>query len=273
MTTWKQYNGGLRWSTLSTGQIRVEGQGVIRTKGRPLTMLYLVREWGEDIERAARIAGIPREWLAAMITVEAQRMRSRPLKRLWRQVRTRLLRVARRRGWRAVFEELSEMERRNGLRFDPVSLRLEPGYVSPLDTPGRISASLAQVLLSTAREMAEEMGLELLVVVGEKGERFSLRLDQALIFDPQLSLLVAARYMRWQMDRYSEGVEGCAFDFVHLTGAYNAGSVKPDHSKVGRNPFGLIAYHRWRTDKAVRSLNDCHDAEVMAAWPSTNGGV
>lgn len=265
---WKSYNDGLRWRVLQTGEVEVQGRGILRTKGAPLTMLYLVREWGAEITRAATLADIPREWLAAMITVEAARLRRRPLSRLWSQVRTRIKRVAKGRGWRAATEDQRDvLERRNHLRMDPVSVRKEPGYVSPQDTPGRISATLPQVLLSTAQEMAGLMDLKITVEVGESGLKYEMSLGQVLIFDPQLALICAARYMRWQLDRYDDGIDGHEMDFVHMTGAYNAGSVKPDTSRVGRNPFGILAYHKWRTDKAVRSLNDCYTPVVQAAWP------
>lgn len=263
---WTDYNGSkFQWRTLPTGEIEVKGQGVIRSKGAPLTMLYLVREHGQAITQAARLAGIPREWLAAMITVEAQRARSRPLRRTFAQIKARLDRVRAGEGWRAAFGgHRGVLERRNGLRFDTISLRLEPGFLTPVDTPGRVSACLPQVLLSTAQEMADRVDLELSCSV--RGEKVTLPHDQTLIFSPVLSLILAAEYMAYQCARYADGVEGHPFDFAHLTGAYNAGRVRPDTSRVGRNPYGVLAFHRWRTDKAVRYLNDCYSEEVKAAW-------
>jgi len=251
---WRQYNGGRRWRVLGTGEYEVEGHGVIRSKGRPLTMLYLIKEWGREIQVAADLAGVPREWVAAMVTIEAQRQNRRPLRRLWRQAWSY---VGDR--WRRAFGSRREMEKWNRLRFDPVSLRMEPGYVCPYTTPSRISASLSQVLLSTAREQMAREGGELTFRLGEV--EIDMSDSPALIFDPQLCLICSALYMKWQVERYKG--RGLEIDFVHMTGAYNAGSLLPDQS----NPYGMVAFHKWRTDKALRYLNDSFDPEVLGAWP------
>lgn len=252
MSEWKQYNGGKRWRKLSTGHYEVEGQGVIRTAGRPLTMIYLVREWGEAIMFAADVAGIPREYLAAMITVEAARNRNSPLDESWSTAK-RLRRFA---GdvWRRVFGDEATWRKHNRLRFDPISLRFEPGYVNIYDTPGRVSASLGQVLYSTARAMARKHELKLMLTI--EGRELDLSDSTALIFEPHLCLVAAALYMRDRMDVHGD-------DLVLLTGSYNAGSLKPSSS----NPYGMLTYHAHRTDACIRYYNDALDPLVVKEWP------
>lgn len=257
---WKQYAGGRRWRVLPNGQYEVEGEGVIRSKGRPLTMLYLVRQFGKQIQAAADIAGVPREWIAAMITIEAERCRSRPLRRLWSQAR---LYVGSR--WRGVFDSEREMERYHGLLFDPISIRKEPGFVSALMTPSRWSASLGQVLYSTALEQATRAGLTVTVTINEK--TLDVSGGMCLVTDPQINLIVAALYMKHLQERYRAGVGGYEFDFVHLTGAYNAGSIKTDRS----SEFRVLAYHKHRTRKALTFLNDALSDTVQEAWGVVNG--
>lgn len=249
---WKSYNGGRRWRKLSTGHYEVEGQGVIRTSGAPLTMMYLVREWGEAITFAAEVAGIPREYLAAMITVEAARNRNSPLDETWSTAKRlgRLVGSA----WRRVFGDEATWRKHNRLRFDPISLRFEPGYVNIYDTPGRVSASLGQVLYSTARAMAAKHDLKLKLDIG--GRTLDLSDSTALIFEPHLCLVVAALYMRDRMDVHGD-------DLVLLTGSYNAGSLKPSTS----NPFGMLTYHATRTDSCIRYYNDALDPRVKELWP------
>lgn len=270
MSEWKQYKGGRRWRVLPSGEIEVEGQGVPRSSGEPTSMRYLFGEYGEELCLAARVAGVPVPWLAGMIPVESARLARSPHKKRWgwSSLVSWLDAVGRGKGWRRLFEDQAALARGNRLRFDPISLRLEPGYVSPWDTPGRISASLGQVLQSTALHMADELDLRVRVTIGEAGEDLELALDRSLVllFDPQLVLLCAARYMRWQLDRYDEGIDGHEFDFVFCTGAYNAGSVKHDTSRLAPNPFRLVTFHRWRTTKAIEYHNDCYRADIRALW-------
>lgn len=252
---WKQYSDGLRWQIGGDGCYEVEGYGVRGSGGQPLTMRLLVKEYGDTINKAAQIANVPREWIAAMITVEAIRLNRKPRAKSWKKARRYLTDY-----WRSLFSSTVERNRRHRLLFDPISLRKEPGYLSPEITPSRISAGLCQVLLSTAREQAKRAGLKTIVTID--GHEFDISMSQALIFDPTLSIITCALYMRWQIDRYSDGIEGHEFDFVHMTGAYNAGSVKRDPI----NKFRLMTYSPIRTAKALRYLNDCYDPSVQALW-------
>lgn len=250
---WTSYNGGKRWRKLSTKHYEVEGEGVIRTSGAPLTMIYLVREWGAVIQWAADIADIPREYLAAMVTVEAARNRTSPKGESWSKAR----RLGRFFGntWKRIFGDSATFERHNRLRFDPISLRFEPGYVNIYDTPARVSASLGQVLYSTALAMAKKHDVRITVDV--HGSTLDLSDSTALILEPHLCLLVAALYMRDRMDEYGD-------DLVLLTGAYNAGSLKPSSD----NPFGMLTYHDTRTEQCLRYYNDALDSRVVEEWPT-----
>lgn len=122
---------------------------------------------------------------------------------------------------------------------DPKSYREEPGYTSDAATPHRVSAGVMQTLLSTANDMARKHKMPLLKSAKE-------------LFDVRLSILLGTAYMRHQMDRYKGGVEGHEFDFVHLTGAYNAGSIRYNKE----SPFRLLTYSPTRTERAIRWHND-----------------
>lgn len=129
-----------------------------------------------------------------------------------------------------------------GLEADPVSLRHEPGYASDSETPRKVSAGLMQTLLSTARDMARRHGLPSPQAARD-------------LYDPRTSIMLGAAYMAYQRERYNAGVEGHSFDFVHMTGAYNAGSVRADLSEGG-SPFHLVTYSPTRTERAIRWHND-----------------
>lgn len=203
--TWKSYRGGVGWRVLVSGEIEVEGEGIIRTGGEPKTMRHLLATHGEDLREAADTFGVPIAWIMGMIPIEAK---MRPLKG-------------------------------GGSYPDPKSYREEPGYTSDAETPNRVSAGVMQTLLSTAQQMAAKHGYGRLRAASD-------------LFDVQRSITLGTAYMRHQMDRYSEGVEDHAFDFVHLTGAYNAGSIK--HSAESR--FRLLTYSPTRTERAIRWHND-----------------
>lgn len=210
--TWRQHRGGKRWRVLETGYIEVERDGVIRTKGAPTSVRGLRSEYGDLIEAAAAAFAIPVEWIYGMIPIEAARLES------------------------------------DRMRFDPVSIRYEPGYIHPSDTPHRVSAGLMQTLVSTARQMAEKYELELRDMDGDLRD---VQLGDLL--DPHTSLWLGAAYMAHQRDRYAGELDGGnGLDFVYLTGAYNAGSVRTDVN----TPFRLMTYSPTRTERAIRFHND-----------------
>jgi hypothetical protein len=141
-----------------------------------------------------------------------------------------------------------------GRRADPVSIRREPGYVSDAQTPNRISAGLTQTLLSTAQNMARRHGLP-------------VPTNHRELTDPRTSIMLGAAYMANRRDAYAGGVEGQAFDFVHLTGAYNAGRmIRVNWEKANPNPFGMITYGQTRTERAIRWYNDA--LAVLAERPN-----
>ena len=125
------------------------------------------------------------------------------------------------------------------MRFDPVSLRHEPGFESDYETPHRVSAGLMQTLLSTAQQMASKHDMPVPSRARE-------------LYDPRTSIMLGAAYCAHQREKYDDGVEGFEFDFVHLTGAYNAGGVYFNRD----SPFRLRTYSPTRTERAIRWHND-----------------
>jgi hypothetical protein len=272
--SWRQYNGGRRWRTLADGRIEIEGQGTSGTSGMPVTARVFLLEHGAHAHEAARRFGIPVPWIVGMASIEALRLDDEPKGESWAWSRMAdflaLCRVDE--GWRRLkalgFDPRGKVNR---FRMDPVSLRMEDGYVAPEDTPGRVSAGLMQTLLSTARDMAVRHKLEPLTL---EGERRPVALGDLLC--PRLSILYGAAYMRTLMDRDAgliakltdngKAARGC--DFALLTGSYNAGSIKPDDPRKG-NPFGLLTHGAERTTRAVNILNDCHKPsaqELIEPW-------
>ncbi len=125
MIEWKQYKGGHRWRVLEDGvSVEVEGEGVPRTKGEPLTMRQMRKDYGAEIDEASLFFDVPVEWIMAMITIEAVRIRGSATK-----------------------------------TYDPKSVREEPGWTSDEETPRRVSVGLMQTLISTARSMQREYDL------------------------------------------------------------------------------------------------------------------
>lgn len=124
LTEYHNPNGGTRWRLTSEG-IDVEHVGHLRTDGEPKTMIQLWDDFGEDILAASGRLNVPVDVVAAMITIEAARVK----------------------------------HGENRLSFDPRSDRKEPGYTSDEETPHRRSPGLMQTLITTAREMARKYKL------------------------------------------------------------------------------------------------------------------
>ena len=137
----------------------------------------------------------------------------------------------------------------NRRRMDPISDRYEPGYTHPEDTPKRVSFGLMQTLLSTAREVADRHRITFAV------ESEVVPLTVGMLADPWISVLLGGGYMRFQLNRYEGKLDGGAgLDFVYLTGAYNAGSVRYDTEEG--NPYHLVTYSDSRTVRAIEWHND-----------------
>jgi hypothetical protein len=138
---WRQYNNGKRWRRLPTGQIEVEGEGVIRTSGDPISAFTAWTDFKHDWLAAYERFGIHPLTIIAMALIEATRLPG----------------------------EWSHM--------DPACDRKEPGYVSDKTTPNRRSRGLMQTLLSTAQQMNNENR----VFVGWDGKTERLSIDDLSI--------------------------------------------------------------------------------------------
>lgn len=132
------------------------------------------------------------------------------------------------------------------LRFDPRSIRLEPGYRSDAKTPNRVSPGLMQTLLSTAQEVLPDVP-EL---------QHETLLEREDLFVPRYSILLGAAYVKQQMDRLEPDEEGLPADdpVLNACAAYNAGSVRYTAS----NDWHLVTYGTWRVDEFIAWSNDAH---------------
>lgn len=275
----RSYNGGRRWRNLEDGRIEVEGR-VITSGGAPTTARLFLLEYGEAAHQAAKRFNIPVPWLVGMAAIEAIRLKPAPRGGAWGKGRVEefMERALPGRGWRLLKAAGVDVRGRvNGLRMDTVSLRYEGEFVSPEDTPGRVSAGLMQTLLSTAREMAEKYP-DTAPRNALTGARRKVELGDLLI--PELSLLYGAAYMRHLLDRQEQrgiiprlvedGRAAGGMDFVLMTGAYNAGDIRAQDPKGPKaNPFGLLTHGESRTDRGVRWHNDCWlpgAAELVEDW-------
>lgn len=118
----RRYRDSLGWRPREDDSIEVEGMGVPRTSGRPMTVTANWLDYRGDLLYAAERFGLPPLHLLGVLLVEA-----------WPPVR--------------------------GFHRDPRNVREEPGYASDEATPKKISSGLMHTLLSTAAEMCEEYGL------------------------------------------------------------------------------------------------------------------
>jgi hypothetical protein len=55
--------------------VEVEGEGVLRTSGEPLTMRQMREDYGPELDEAAAHFDVPVEWIMAMVTIEAVRIK------------------------------------------------------------------------------------------------------------------------------------------------------------------------------------------------------
>ena len=222
MTEWTRHAGGAGWYVLDDGRIKLEpdthlggiaayvctdADGCIRTKGAPLTMQTLRGEYGATIAAVASAFDLPEHWIAGMVSIEARKLQG-------------------------------------SYSFDVVSLRHEPGYFSPEETPNKVSAGLMQTLLSTAKRMAREY-FDGVAGTGEFLLPQSEDLTVEDLTDPEVSLALGAAYMHFQSEIYG-------LDPVLLVASYNAGGVY----ETSKNPWRLRTFGYPRIPKFCGFAND-----------------
>ena len=120
LSDWHNKFGGRSWRITSEG-IETKDEGLLRSRGEPITMKTLWEDFGDEIYYASKELEVPADMIAAMIPIEAVR--------------------------------------KSDGHYDPKSIREEPGYTSDEETPHRVSPGLMQTLISTAKSMASKYDL------------------------------------------------------------------------------------------------------------------
>jgi len=81
MSDWQQVtDGGKRWRVLEDGHIEVEGEGIPRTRGEPLTARTALADYGHVFRQAAEATDLPVELLIAIACIETTRVRTEDLR-------------------------------------------------------------------------------------------------------------------------------------------------------------------------------------------------
>lgn len=75
---WQQHNNGQRWRVLPDHSIEVEGQGVVRSSGDPITVRTLLEDYGHDLREASERFGVPLSWLVAIVCIESVHLKTKP---------------------------------------------------------------------------------------------------------------------------------------------------------------------------------------------------
>lgn len=215
---WKQYHNSKRWRILSNGAIEVEGEGVIRTRGEPMTARTFKREHGEAAAEAAARFSVPTSWIFGMACIEATRLK-------------------------------------NGYSLDPRCFREEPGFVSDEKTPHRVSPGMMQTLISTAQAMNKKFGLKLDTTrEGLFNARTSIMLGTAYMRDRADYYKGGVDTGRVLASLPKSEQIFDPFDFVYCVAAYNAGKVYKILS--ADYPFKMRTFSATRTERAIRFAND-----------------
>ena len=169
-----KFPGGCRWRITAEG-IEIEGSGLIEFGAAvPRTKAFIAR-YADVASAAAAEYGVPVELLIACSLTEAEADNPKT--------------------------ELHENE---------VCVRKEPGFRSVAETPGRISAGMCQLLVSTAR-----------AVMGDPA------IDPEWLFKPLNSLRACAAYIKQQS-------KSTGFDPVYAACAYNAGGLYENTGESNR---------------------------------------
>lgn len=227
---WRNYQGGRRWAVLDDGRIAAEDKPpsntnliattcdwgwVYRTRGKPKSMKQLALDYGPILEEASEEFEVRMMYIMALIAIEANRLHG------------------------------------DRLRFDPRSVREEPGYLSDARTPNKVSPGLMQTLISTANGTNEKYGMF--------PDNLDRGFDREDLFVPRYSILIGTAYVRTQIDRYEEDERANSIPpddpVTNMVAAYNAGSVRP----TTRNPWGMVTYSPTRIDRFIAWTNDAHE--------------
>jgi hypothetical protein len=200
LTEWhRRFAGSVQWRLTPQG-VEIDGSGVERTKGAPVTATRIWERYGAHVNRIARERRVPCALIVATIATESG--------------------------------------------GDPSAVRMEPGWRSDEETPGRVSAGLMQTLISTAREaMQMSFGRDWLLDPGnsiEAGTAYIAAQFRLTGFDPPL---VAAAYNagriveqpgaenRWKLRQYPIGTGRHCDRFVRFfndaVAALASSSVRP----------------------------------------------
>lgn len=186
----KQYHNSKRWRVLKSGAVEVEGEGVIRTRGEPVTARIFFEKHGAAAREASQRFEIPLSWIFGMAAIEATR-------------------------YRGTYD------------LNVRSLRFEKDYVSDLKTPNEISPGMMQTLISTAASMNAKFRLKLDVTrEGLFDPRTSIMLGTAYMrdrADHYKKGVDTGRVLSGEkiLD---------PFDFCYCIAAYNAGAVRLNSS-------------------------------------------
>ena len=183
----RYFDDSIYWRYVREG-VEIDGSGVERTKGKPITVTRIWENYGDIINRAAERYKVPCELIIATIATETS-------------------------------------GRSN-------AIRLEPGYISDVKTPRKISVGLTQTLISTAQET------------------MAMSFDRNWLLEPENSIEAGTAYISKQA-RWTQ------FDPPLVAAAYNAGSLihqtgEKNRWKLRQYPIGTSAH----CDRFIEFFND-----------------
>lgn len=75
--TWQQHNGGTRWRIHQDHSIEIEGRGIVRSSGEPITVTTLMADYGADLREASTRFDVPLPWLIAIVCIESVHLKVR----------------------------------------------------------------------------------------------------------------------------------------------------------------------------------------------------
>lgn len=187
--------GSVKWKLTDEG-VFIEGVGVERSPGKPMTVKKVWETYANAINKFSVQYKVPAEVIVACICTESS--------------------------------------------GNTMALREEPGFVSDIVTPNKISSGLMQVLLSTAYE----------VLYTRKGLKPQTALTRDFLYEPEHGIEAGVAYIA------SQGAK-TFFDPVLVGVAFNAGGIYANTSPTNRfqlksYPIGTSAH----PDRFVMFTND-----------------